>query len=292
MFLKKLRKYKVPYLFISPFFIMFLAFSILPIFYGGYISFHKFVTISSPLRFVGVGNYLHLFKDPRFFWSLKITFLYTVFQVSLMMTLAIVLALILNLNLRGRNFFRMLYFLPAVTSFVVAALIFKLVLDKQVGLVNILLTKVGFLGYGWLEEPKLALLSIILVATWRWTGYQIVILLAGLQAIPHELYEAAKIDGTTTFQITRYITLPLLFPAIFFCVIMSVIGSLQLFDEPYILTSGGPSDATLSTALLIYTTGFRFFKLGYASAMGFILAIIIFIVSLFQIKMFGRRGGL
>lgn len=295
--LRKFRKYKAPYLFISPFFIIFTAFTIIPIIYSLWMSFHKLVGINVPLKFIGFKNYIALVQNPKFIHSLKVTFTYTISHVSIMVVLAIILALILNLDsLKGRNIYRLTFFLPVITSFVAAGMIFKLLLDRDMGLLNIILRMIGLKGYAWLDVPNLALPSLIAIGTWRWVGYQMVILLAGLQNIPKELYDAARVDGAGILRVIFRITLPLLFPVIFFVIIMSVIGSLQLFDEPYILNigetvGGGPADSMLSVAIYLYQTGFVNFRLGYASAMGYVLTIIIFIVSIFQIRLLGKKAG-
>lgn len=287
----KLNKKNAPYVFIAPFFIMFTVFSLVPIFYSAWLSFYRVQGIFRPPRFVGVNNYLSLLQLSRFLNSLGITFIYTVSHVSIMIIIALILALVLNLRIKGRNFFRLAFFLPVITSLVAAAIVFKLLLSYDMGLVNLILRWMGFARYDWLTDPKLALPSLIILGTWRWFGFHMVILLAGLQNISSELYDAAKMDGAGWLQVTWYITLPLLFPVIFFCMVISVIGSLQLFDEPYILTEGGPADHTRSIAMYLYETGFLRFRLGMASAIGYVLTIIVFIATLFQIRILGKRAG-
>jgi len=287
----KLSIKNAPYIFIAPFFVLFAIFSIVPIFYSAWLSFYRVEGILSPPKFVGVNNYLSLFQLPRFLNSIRVTFIFTVSHVSIMLIIALILALILNLRIKERNFFRLALFLPVVTSLVAAAIIFKLLLSYDMGLVNLILRWMGLPGYDWLTDPKLALPSIVILCTWRWFGFHMVVLLAGLQNISQELYDAAKVDGGSSLQVTWYITLPLLFPVIFFCIVISVIGSLQLFDEPYILTEGGPADCTRSIAMYLYDTGFLRFQLGRASAIGYVLSVIIFIVTLFQIRILGKQAG-
>ncbi len=287
----KLSEKIVPYIFIAPFFIMFTVFSLLPIFYSAWLSFYRMQGIFRPLKFVGVNNYLSLFQLPRFLNSLGVTFIYTVSHVSIMIVIALILALVLNLRIKGRNFFRLTFFIPVITSLVAAAIVFKLLLSYDMGLVNLILRWMGFARYDWLTNPKLVLPSLVILGTWRWFGFHMVILLAGLQNISPELYDAAKMDGAGSLQVTWYITLPLLFPVIFFCIVISVIGSLRLFDEPYILTGGGPADCTRSIAMYLYETGFLRFRLGMASAIGYVLTIVIFIVTLFQIRILGKQAG-
>jgi lactose/L-arabinose transport system permease protein len=290
--LKEIKRNKAPYLFISPFYIMFLAFMVIPIFYSFYLSLTELRGVRPP-NFIGFTNYANLLQDTRFWTALRNTSVFAAVQIPLMMSIAITLALILNSpGIRFRNFFRSMYFLPVVMSLVVAALSFSMILSVDIGLLNLLLKRIGLTSHDWLNDPDLALPSIIVLATWRWTGYNIVILLAGLQNIPLELYEAAKIDGAGMLQRVRYVTLPLLRPIIFFCVMMSIIGSYQLFEEPYILTNkGGPMDRTLTIVLYLFETGFQKYRLGYASAIAYSLVLVIFIVSALQMKFFWRRTG-
>ncbi len=284
----------IPYLFISPFFVMFCAFQLAPIFYGFWMSLQKItLMVGSPVKFVGLENYLNLLSNVRFYQSLKVSVLYTVGHGSIHLLIALGLALVLNLKFRGRNIYRTIFFLPVVTSLAVSALIWMLILDHHVGLLNIVLRKIGLPGnYRWLDSPQLSLPSIIMVGTWRWFGFQMVIMLAGLQNIPNDLYDAAKVDGATSSQIIRHITLPLLFPVLFFCIAITVIGSLMLFEEPFILTQGGPRETTLSLAMYLYQSGFQYFKLGYAAALGYVLTILIMAAALFQVKTLGKRAGL
>jgi len=287
-----LSKKSAPYVFISPFFIMFIVLMIVPMFYGFWISLHKVQYIGN-MSFVGFKNYLKLFTDPTFFQSLKVTGIFTVLHGSTHFIMALAAALILNSKIKGRTFFRTTFFLPVTTSLVVAALIWMMILDGDIGLLNVLLSKLGFNGnYRWLESTRLALPSIVLVANWRWFGYQMIILLAGLQNIPEVLYEAAKIDGANAYQRLRYITLPQLYPVMFYCIVVIVIGALKLFSEPFVLTQGGPADSTMSMALYLYTNAFRYFKIGFASALGYVLALIIMVITFIQVKVLGRGAGL
>ena len=295
----RLSKASAPYAFIAPFFVFFVLFVLMPIVYSLWLSLHELVGMYAPLSFVGLANYEKLVSDHRFLHSLVVTLEYTIFQVVFMVFFATVLALVLNIgSLRGRNVFRLVFFFPVITSFIVAAMIFKLLLDKEMGLFNIALKSFHLQPQAWLETPRTALPSLITIGIWRWTGYQMVLLLAGLQGIPSELYDAARVDGAGTFRTIFRVTLPLLLPVIFFVVVMSIIGSLQLFDEPFILNmhgggvgSGGPADSMLSTAIYLYQMGFVDFKLGYASAVGYALTALILGVSILQIVTLGRRAG-
>jgi len=288
LFSKKL----APYIFILPFFIMFGLFMVFPIIYGFWLSFHKIEMIGM-MDFIGFKNYAKLFRDPIFYQSLRVLGKFVLIFGVIHLFLGLVSALLLNLEPPGKNFFRVSIFLPVTTSLVTSALIWSLLLDKDSGFLNALLEKIGFSGgYEWLTSPRLALWAIIIIATWRWFGYYMVIYLAGLQNINKTLYEAAKIDGASTLQSTIYISLPLLSPVIFYSVVMATIGSLGLFAEPYVLTGGGPAYATMSTAFYLYTNAFSYAKFGYATAMGYIMSLIIMAIAFLQVKYLGRYGGL
>ncbi len=282
-----------PYFFLLPFFAMFIAFQVGPIARGIIMSLQDIKAATVPPEFVRLKNYASLLTNARFYQSLKVTVLYTLGHGSLHLILALILALILDLELKGRNVYRMIFFLPVVTSLAVSALIWRLILDDEIGLLNVALRTIGFLGENaWLRDPKLALPSIIVVGSWRWFGFELVILLAGLQNIPQELYDAAKVDGAKTMQRIWYVTLPMLFPVLFFAMTITLIGSLMLFEEPFILTNGGPRDSTLSMAMYLYQSGFSYFKLGYAAAIGYVMTLFIIGVAFLQIKLLGRRAGM
>jgi len=287
------KRKSIPYLFILPFFAMFALFKVYPLIYGFWMSLNK-ISITGGMDFIGLRNYALLLSNPRFYHTLRVIGFYTLGQGTIHLFLALVVALLLNIKFKGRTFYRSAFFLPVVTSLVVAAMFWRILLDEHIGLVNAFLTKLGLPGYGWLEEPQLILPSVIIVGVWRWFGFQMVILLAGLQSIPNELYDAAKVDGASSFQITCYVTLPLLFPVIFFCIAMILIGDLMLFDIPYVLAGpgGGPNENALSTAMYLYRSAFNTFRMGYAAALGYLLALLIMSVSIFYIRVLGKKAGL
>lgn len=288
----QVKQKKISYLFIAPFFVLFFILMIIPIFYSLYLSFHRAGMGQAP-RFIGLFNYISLFTDAKFLNSLFVTIKYVVFQVSIMIVLAVISALLVNLPwLKLKNFFRLCFFAPIITSLVVAAAIFSLIFGQDIGILNKFLEQFGLPTYNWLLDPKLALYSLITIGVWRWTGYFMIIILAGRQSISTELYDAAKIDGASEFQITTHITLPLLFPVIFVAIIMGVIYALQLFVEPYVLTQGGPSDSTLSLALYQFNTSFYYLNFGYGSAIAYALIILIGIVTILQFKLYGQKAGM
>ncbi|WP_432662211.1 sugar ABC transporter permease [Wukongibacter baidiensis] len=286
--IKNLRvtKKTAPYYFLSPILIIFCIFMIYPIIDSLFLSFKEFKY--GEYNFVGLRNYIMLFKDEIFIKSLKNTFTYLIIQVPIMIMLALIFAVVLNQQfLKFKGFFRISIFMPAITGLVAYALIFKLLLNSDYGLINHFLKALGFHGVDWLSRPLSAKASIMIAITWRWTGYNMVIMIAGLQRIPYEIYEACDIDGANRFQTFMKITLPLMKPIILFCAITSTIGTLQLFDEAYILTNGGPDNATTTVAHYLYNQGFRYLKFGYAAAMSYILVGIIAILSLIQFKIAG-----
>lgn len=277
-----------PYFFLLPIIIAFLIFMIYPIFKSLVLCLQTFK--DGEYIFVGFDNFTKLFNDPIFWKSLGNTFIYLVFQVPLMVILSLVLATALDQKfLKGRTFFRMALFLPAITALVAYSMIFKLMLNTEYGLINHILQSIGLYKIDWLNTAWGARISIIMGITWRWTGYNMIIMIAGLQGIPMELYESADIDGATSFQKFSKITIPMVKPIILFVSITSTIGTLQLFDESYIFTKGGPDNATITIGHYLYNNGFEFFKFGYASAISYTLVIIIAILSFIQFK--ASRGG-
>lgn len=234
---------------------------------------------------VGLENYSRLLSDQLIGKSLTNAFLILLVQVPLMMVLATGLAVILNSSwLKFRTGFRLIHFLPAVTTLVAYALVFRVMLQTQAGFVNQMLAAVGISPVDWLNNPTAARIALIASITWRWTGYNMVFVLAGLQGIPKELYESAETDGASGWQTFWAIVVPQLRPVLLFIAITSTIGSLQLFDENYILTGGGPSYATLTPVLLLYKVGFQQFNFGYASAIAWLIVLITAVLSLVQFK--------
>lgn len=279
----------VPIVFLAPFMTVFLVFKVYPVILAVIMSFQNFQGVQSQ-EWVGLDNYQNVFELVRFNQALTNTTVYTIGTLLILIPLPLILAVLLD---SGRvvqtTLFRTLIFLPALTSLVVAGTVFRLILANE-GFLNLALNSLlGLPKMRWLDTADLALPSLILVATWRWTGINILYFNAGLVNIPRELYEAAAIDGASPFQMFWRITLPLLRPTTLFVVILSIIGGYQVFVEPFILYLGGsgPGDGGLTMALLIYRTAFTSFNFGTAAAMGVILAAIIFVFSLIQFRFFG-----
>ena len=277
----------IPYTFLFPYLAIFLLFWAWPIIYSVYLSFLDTRGFPWALEF-GV-NWGRIFKDPFFIQALRNTLLLLLVQVPIMLVLATGLAVALNsplLMLKG--FYRFAFFAPVVVGSVAYSAVFRLLFNTQNGAVNAALTGLGLPRVDWLNTPTPAFILIILTMTWRWTGYNAIIILAGLQNVPLELYEAAKIDGANPWQQFWRITLPLLRPILLFCLVLSVIGSLQLFTEPFLITAGGPGNATLTLGVYLYQQGFRSFNFGYASAIGYTIAGLAVIFSVLQLRLFGQ----
>lgn len=283
-----LTKKNAPYVFLLPILIIFAVFFIYPICSSLILSFKKFDY--GEYTYVGLSNYARLMKDPTFIAALKNTLFYLVIQVPPMIFLALVFAVLLDQKfLRYKAFFRMSIFLPAITGLVAYSLVFKLLFNFDYGLINKTIELLGFSAVDWLNRPMSAKIAIIVAVTWRWTGYNMIIMIAGLQGIGKEIYEACEIDGASKVQTFFNVTIPLMKPIILFCTITSTIGTLQLFDQSYILTNGGPDNATITIVHYLYNQGFKSLNLGYAAAMSYVLVIIIGLLSMLQFFM-GRES--
>lgn len=284
------------YVFLAPFLLGLGVFVLWPLLEAFYLSFHSY-DLFSPPRFVGFDNYIYLLKTNDFWRSILNTTLYTVVVVTLQTCLSILLALVMDQKIRGKTFFRVAFFLPSVTSSVAISLIFMFIFFKN-GVLNqalaathldMLLSAIGLPPpVDWLGNVKTALPSIMVQNIWATSGFFMIVFLAGLQDIPESLYEAARVDGATPVQQFFYITLPLLRPTTFYVVTMGLIGCFQVFDQVYVMTDGGPLKATLTTAYLLYKEAFVNFNMGYACAIAFVLAGIIFASTMLQKKLMGE----
>jgi multiple sugar transport system permease protein len=275
--------------FAAPFVILFGIFLALPILAALVLSFTSFGLrdLQNPIgtSFIGLQNYTNLFSDPKFWKSLGNTVYFVVVGVPLTLALGLLIANALSRGItRFRTAFRVGYYLPVITSIVAIAVVWRFLLNPDVGLINVLLRNIGINGPAWLGNPALAMPSIIVMAVWRNVGFAMVVFVAGLQAIPAMLYEAASIDGAGRWQAFRYVTLPMLRPTILFMLVITTIGYLQLFEEPFVMTRGGPLDATLSVTMYMYQQGFSFFHQGYASAIAYVLFVIVAIVAFLQFR--------
>ncbi|MCP3028585.1 carbohydrate ABC transporter permease [Halobacillus sp. A5] len=246
--------------------------------------------MGSNLEYVGLNNYIRLFSDPTFIAALTNTFIYLLIQVPIMILLALFFSVLLNdATLKFKGFFRTAIFLPCVTSLVAYAVIFKYLFGVD-GLINQFLMDLSLISQplNWLSDPVLAKITIIAAITWRWTGYNMIFYLSALQNIDRSMYEAARIDGATSFQQFFYITVPMLKPIILFTSIISTIGTLQIFDEIMNITNGGPGNATLSISMYIYNLSFEYSPdFGYAATVSYVIVILVVILSLIQFKVAG-----
>src|SRR5712692_1767600 len=283
-----LRRHRWPLLFVSPFFFLFAVFSVYPIFFSFWLSLHDWPGLG-PMDFVGAANYAELAHDPIFWNSmLNSVFLFFIY-VPLMTFLAVVLAAVLNAGfLKLQGLWRALIFMPNITSMVAAGYTFRLILDKDSGALNHGLALLHLAAVPWLDDVWWARISLGLLMIWAWLGYNTVIMLAGLQTIPKELVEAAKVDGATAIQAFFRITLPLLRPVIVFAVTLSIIGTFSMFTEPYILTRGGPIRATETPIFQIFSTTFTDLRFGYAAAESYLYLAIIVAITVAQFWMVSR----
>lgn len=277
----RLKKSLVAYGFLAPAFIVIILFTIIPIVMALFYSFRDW-NFGKTSTYIGLANYQSLLKDELFGLAFRNTVIYTVGVVSGVTVISLALALLVNTGLRFRGLIRTVYFLPAISSMAIVAVIWKVIYNPTFGLLNYLLGKVGIQPQMWLISPTTALPSIMLMEIWRSAGYFMIIFLAGLQGIPAALYDAAAVDGADRGKSFLYVTLPLLRPTILFVVVVATIHSFQVFDAIYIMTGGGPAHRTEVLGSLIYITGFLHFYLGRASAIAYILTIIIFTISYIQ----------
>lgn len=244
------------------------------------------------LRFVGLRNYDHLLQDPLFWKALRNTAYFALVGGPLSVAVSLAAALLLDARLvRFKAMFRTIFFLPVVSTLVAVAVVWRYLYHPRYGLLDYGLGLLGIAPIDWLGDPIWAMPAIILLAVWKNFGFNMIIFIAALQNIPPQLYEAARIDGASAWQQFRRLTLPLLAPTFLFVGIMTLIGYLQLFAEPYVMTQGGPSHSTLSIVLLMYEEGFRWWNMGYASAMAFVLFLIILACTLLQLKLRRMADG-
>jgi multiple sugar transport system permease protein len=277
------------YLFMAPTILVLGTFIVLPILYAVFLSLHKVQLLGAiKYEFIGLSNFTRLVEDDRVWIALRNTAEYVLIVVPSQTILALLMAVTLNSGVRGKNWWRILYFLPTVTSSAVLTLIFMWIYNTD-GLLNDILALVGLPTYNWLGDPAVALKGIMLMNIWSTAPFYMVIYLAALQDIPQSLYEAAELDGANGWQRFTYITVPLLKPVTFFVVAVGIIGTFQLFDQSYIFSNGngGPNNATLTVVLLVYQAVFRNLQMGYGAAIAFLLAFVIITMTLIQRRLFG-----
>ena len=295
--------------FVSPTFIILTVFIIYPIFYALYLSFHDW-NLSGVATPVGFENYANLFSDPEFWQAAVNTFYFTIVPVPVGMAIALVIALALNSGIRGLSLYRTAYFMPVMTSVVAASLIWMWIFHSQTGILNFVLKAIGLPSQVWLAEPEgvlklilghygievprilagpsLSLVAVIIMSIWNTLGYNVVIFLAGLQNIPHHLYEVADLDGARGWSKFWHITWPMLSPTTFFVLVMSTITAFQAFAQVAVMTKGGPLGTTNVIVYYIYIKAFQFFEMGFASAAAYVLFGVILFFTLLQIRYLGN----
>jgi multiple sugar transport system permease protein len=271
----------IGWLFILPQVIGFVAFGLYPLVANLILPFFQW-DILAPPRFAGMRNFVNLVQDQVFWRALGNTILYTTEYVVPCLLVSLGLALLLNQRIRGMAFFRSVYYLPVVTSYVVAAMVWRWLYDADIGLFNQWLNALGLPSVRWLLDSRLALSSLVFMAIWKNCGYSVLIYLAALQSIPQEYLEAAEIDGGNRWQVFRQITWPLLRPTTFLVAVMLTIWSFQSFAQPYLMTQGGPARATTTLVYYIYQQGFVFYAFGYAALVTVVLTLFVFLVTVVQ----------
>jgi multiple sugar transport system permease protein len=283
--IRQVRRNWIAYLFLTPGLIHFAIFTLFAVGFAFFISFHEWNIIQDERPFVGLENYARLLTDARFHRAVGNTLIFLV-GVPLNLASGLAVALLLNTKVRGQGIYRTLFYIPVVTPLVVSSIIWKWVYQGDYGLLNYYLLKLGIIHEKivWLADPDLALPALIIMGIWGGTGSTMVIYLAGLQSIPEEMYDAAKVDGANGLQRLLFVTIPLLAPTTFFLLVTSVIGTFQIFTQVYIMTNGGPLNRTTTIGYYLYTKAFRQLEMGYATAMAFALFGMIFVFTLLQMK--------
>jgi multiple sugar transport system permease protein len=270
------------YIFMLPVILGLLLFYLGPMIASLYFSFTNYDMLSAA-EWVGVQNYQDLANDDLFWKSLRVTVMYSTISVPLVLAVALVLALLLNQKFKGVTFFRTVYYLPTVMSGVAVATLWKWIFNTDYGVLNLLLDKIGIRGPSWLTDESWAIWALILTSLWT-VGGSMLIFLAGLQSIPNDLYEAAEIDGAGSWSKFRNITFPLLSHVTFFNLVLGIIGALQVFTEGWVLTKGGPNNSTMLLSIYLYRNAFEYLKMGYASAVAWVMFLIVLVLTLAVFK--------
>lgn len=273
----------LPYLLVSPYLIFVAVFVLFPVFFCFFLTFHKW-NIIAPMKFIGAANYSRLFHDRLFWKAIGNTLKFLLLHIPLQLVVSLFLAYLLNNKIKALSFYRASFFMPVIVSGVVVTILWQQLLGFDFGLINRMLISLGFRKTGWLIDPDIAIYSIAVMATWKNVGLYVILFLVGLQTVPPQYYEAAKMEGANKWQQFYHITLPMINPTVFMVVILSTIGGFSLFIEPYIMTGGGPLNTTLSAVLYIYKQAFQYYNMGYSATLGFFYAIMIMTVVILQKK--------
>jgi multiple sugar transport system permease protein len=289
--LRSMRKQWSAYLFLLPCFLLFGVFTVFSVGYAFYLSFHEWNVLEPQKPYVGLDNYRRLLDDHRFHRSIGNTVYYTAALVPLTTALGLLIALLLNAQIRAKGIFRTLFYLPVITPLVIASIVWKGVYQGDHGLLNYYLMELHIINEPllWLSDKRLAMPAVIITNIWKSVGFAMVVYLAGLQAIPQDFYDAAKVDGANGLRRLKDITIPLLSTSTFFVIIILLLGSLQAFTQIFVMTNGGPVGSTTTVIFYIYQYAFRRFEMGYASAMAFALFVLMFGFTLIQMRFFYRE---
>lgn len=271
------------YLFITPQFLGIILFIIIPLGFSLYLCFSEWNFIDPP-KWIGIGNIVKVLQNELTLIVFRNTFILALVHIPLTLTISLLLAIALTKKITGAVAYRTFLFMPCITSSVAVALVWTFIYDNDYGMINNFLRIINIKGPPWINSMDWALPSVIILTVWRGVGYYMVIFLAGLKAIPKNYYEAATIDGVTDIQKFMYITLPLLTPTIFFQLVVMFINLFKIFNEPYIMTGGGPGDATNVVVLRIYKLAFQFWRMGEASVVAFMLFLVVLAVTMFQFR--------
>lgn len=286
---RRLLRAAKPYLFVAPALIILCVFWVYPIFSMAYLSLFKWDLISPRMTFVGLQNFQALFADPLFWQTFQNTLVYTAFVVGLGVGLGLLLALYLHERTRANSFLQAVVFSPYVVSLASVALLWMWIMNKDYGLLNSLVARLGLQPVDWLGDTRTALASLIAISVWKSVGYDTLILVSALQSIPDYLFEAARLDRAGRWATLSKISLPMISPTLFFLVIVDLIASLKVFETIQIMTTGGPQNATNTLVFSLYQYGFQFNKVGYAAAIGMVLLVLIAVLALAYFKLLAKR---
>jgi len=278
-----MKKKFLPYLLVSPYLLFLTVFVLFPVLFCFFLTFHKW-NIIAPMHFIGTDNYTRLIHDRLFRKAIGNTLKFLLLHIPLQLVVSLFLAQLLNQKIGAISFFRASFFMPVIVSGVVVTILWQQLFAYDTGMFNRVLTTFGISKVGWLVSPNIAIYSIAVMATWKNVGLYVILFLVGLQTVPTQYYEAAKLEGATPWQQFYHITLPMINPTIFLVVVLSTIGGFSLFIEPYIMTGGGPLNQTLSAVLYMYKQAFQFYNMGYSATLGFFYALMIMTVVLLQKK--------
>jgi len=272
------------YIFLLPAVLVFLVLTVYPLLYAFVTSFYQLDFLKGESSFVGLSNFENLFQHQAFWVALKNTIIFVVLAVVLEVVIGTALAIFFHSDLKGIKIFRTIILLPMLLPPITVALTWKMMYDYEFGIINYLLGWFGIAPVEWLSSADLALFSIIITDVWQWTPFVFLIILASLQALPEEIYESARVCGANAAQCLRYMTIPLLKPAIILVLLLRTIDTFQVFEKMYVLTGGGPGDSTETITFYIYRYGFRYFETGYATAASIVLVAIVILFSIFYLK--------